>query len=160
MNQPTEQVIPDSAGTLATEAAILRGGATRLARRLRSERPDGALSTDRISLMSHLARRGNSTMARIAEIEHHQTPEMLARAERDLLAAGMIARTPNGELAITESGEQALAEDGPQRDIWLIDVLANMSEQDRQLLRAAGRLMTEIAHLPGRYQHVPTESAG
>jgi hypothetical protein len=157
MSHPVEQTAVDLSVALRADASTLRGGATRLARRLRSQRPDGSLSSNKISLLSHLARHGTSTRAYISTVEHHQAPEMIEQAERDLLAAGMIAYTDDAKLMITESGERALAEDGELRDAWLVGVLADMSDRDRRLLREAGELMTRIANLPGFYQHLPTD---
>lgn len=151
-------VTGDMAAGPAADAATVRGGATRLARRLRSERPAGALSSHKISLLSHLTRHGPGSPDRIAVLEHHQAPEMIERAARELLAAGLIGRIgtgPGSQLSITDLGVRALAEDGASRDTWLAEVLATLPEVDRRLLRDAALLMNRIANRHGTYQHLP-----
>jgi len=73
-------------------ATAIRHGAIRLARRLRSSRSAGALSTNKISVLSHLMRYGPSTPGEVAAVDRQQ-PQSLTRVFADLERDGLIVRT-------------------------------------------------------------------
>ncbi|WP_028063076.1 MarR family winged helix-turn-helix transcriptional regulator [Solirubrobacter soli] len=132
----------------------LRRGTLRLARRLRAERPAGALSNNKVRVLAHLRHAGPSTPGAIAEAEA-QRPQSLTRVFTELERAGLIIRTRSTEdrrasvLAITRDGLDALAADMADRDAWLREALAaDLTEAEVQLLAIAGRLMDRIASAP------------
>ncbi|MDA0159147.1 MarR family transcriptional regulator [Solirubrobacter ginsenosidimutans] len=132
------------------EVSELRRGTLRLARRLRAERPAGALSANKVLVLAHLRRVGASTPGQIAEAER-QRPQSLTRTFTELESAGLITRTrsPNDRrasvLELTPEGLQALAADMADRDAWLTRALADLTDAEVDLLRIAGRLMDRLA---------------
>jgi DNA-binding MarR family transcriptional regulator len=132
------------------ETAAIRRGVTRLGRRLRAERPEGALSGNKISVLAHLHRAGPTTPGDLAAAEHQQ-PQSLTRVFADLEQAELISRAPSSTdrrqvvLAITEKGRSELASDMAQRDAWLASALDGLTETERQVLLLAARLMDHLA---------------
>jgi len=130
-------------------ATEIRRGATRLARRLRAERSAGALSANKIGVLSHLHHHGRATPGEIAAAERQQ-PQSLTRVFAELEDDGLITRTPDDRdrrqtvLALTPAGKAALQADMAERDAWLASVLNDLTETEREVLRLAGRLMNRI----------------
>lgn len=135
---------------LLAAAETIRQGATRLARRLRSARSAGAMSTNKISVLSHLYRYGPSTPGDVAAADRQQ-PQSLTRVFADLERDGLVIRATGAEdrrqsiIAITEAGRAALRHDVAERDDWLAGALAGLTETERQVLRLAAGLMEQIA---------------
>jgi DNA-binding MarR family transcriptional regulator len=147
--------------------ADIRRGVTRLAHRLRAERPIGALSNNKIGVLGHLHRQGPGTPGEIAMAEF-QHPQSLTRAFAELEAAGLITRQSNdldrrsSVLTITETGRDALRADMAQREAWLAEALIGRSPAEVELLRVAAVLMGQIADtsaagIPG---HTPAAPEG
>ncbi len=139
---------------MATEipeaVAQVRRGASRLARRLRAERPADALSGTKIAVLAHLLHHGGARPGEIAVAERLQ-PQSLTRAIAELEAERMITRA-RGErdrrqyvLELSEAGRRALAEDMASRDRWLARAMAELTEAERHVLYLAGELMDRIA---------------
>jgi DNA-binding MarR family transcriptional regulator len=136
---------------LPTAATALRQGATRLARRLRIERPEAAQTSLEMGILAHLSRRGPTTPGALAAAERVQPQSLtrtLASLERQLLAV----RQPDDRdhrrslLAITDAGRQALARDMRGRDAWLARAMTlRLSRAEQELLRIAGELMDRLA---------------
>src|SRR5579859_2700023 len=126
---------PDKAALLA-DAAAIRQGTTRLARRMRSGRSPGALSTNKISVLSHLRVRGPSTPGEIAALDRQQ-PQSLTRVFAELEQTGLITRTVDeGDrrqsiVGLTEAGKAALDHDLADRDAWLAEAIAGLSATER-----------------------------
>lgn len=135
---------------LLLDAASVRRGATRLAQRLRAERPAGALSSNKIGALSHLYRRGVSSPGDIATAEHQQ-PQSLTRVFAELEAAGLLSRSPSDHdgrqslLTLTPAGRDALEADMAERDAWLAVALSTLTDAEIGLLRVAGELMDRLA---------------
>jgi DNA-binding MarR family transcriptional regulator len=146
---------------LLMTATAVRQGATRLARRLRIERPETSQTALELGILAHLHRRGPMTPGALATAERVQPQSLtrtLARLERQHLAA----RQPDDRdhrrslLAITDAGRQALATDMRQRDAWLAEAMARqLTRPEQELLRIAGGLMDRLAddqfHDPGGF---------
>ncbi len=134
----------------AHDAAVIRGGATRLGRRLRAERPQGSLSGTAVSVLSHLRREGSATPGSIAVAEH-QRPQSLTRTFRELESAGLISRTVDpydrrgAVLTLTTEGRAALGRDMASRDAWLAEALGTLSPAETEILRFAATLMDRLA---------------
>lgn len=144
--------------------AQIRRGATRLARRLRLERPEESLSPTKLAVLAHIRRWGPATPGEIANSERLR-PQSLTRALADLEAEEMITRQRNEldrrryVLEITPAGRLALAQDMDARDAWLAEALSEFSETERQVLYLAGGLMDRISGL-GRSPHQERRVAG
>ncbi|HEX6468605.1 MAG TPA: MarR family winged helix-turn-helix transcriptional regulator [Streptosporangiaceae bacterium] len=138
---------------LADTAADIRRGAMRLARRLRAERPAGALSGNKISILARLHQGGPATPGELAAAER-QRPQSLTRAFAEMERAGLVVRSPSqvdrrqSVLAITPAGVDELVRDMAHRDAWLISALAGLTDTERQVLRIAGTLMDRLATAP------------
>jgi len=135
---------------LASIAATLRRGTTRLGRRLRAERPDTALSSNKIVVLGHLHRRGPASPGAIAAAERQQ-PQSFTRVFAELERDGLITRTTSPDdrraavLGLTEQGLRALVADMAERDAWLAEALTELTPAEARLLRIAGELMERLA---------------
>lgn len=146
----TDQADQSDEADLLAIAAALRQGTTRLARRVRTTRPTAALSTNKISVLSHLSRRGPSTPGEVAASDRQQ-PQSLTRVFAELERQGLVVRAAvpddrrQSVITITEAGARALELDVAERDAWLAGALAELTETERQVLRLASALMDQIA---------------
>jgi len=143
-------MLDDDTRRRAHTATAVRGAVTRLARRLRAERPPEALSSNKVAVLAHLYRRGPSTPGDLASAEHQQ-PQSLTRVLAELERAGLIFRTSSlrdrraSILRISERGVEALEADMAQRDAWLAEAIADCSEAEIELLRIAAKLLDDLA---------------
>lgn len=133
--------------------AQVRRGASRLARRLRLERPADSMSSTKIAVLAHLRRWGPTTPGELAAAERMQ-PQSLTRIIADLEAAELLTRRRDERdrrqyvLEITEAGRLALARDMEPRDEWLAVAMAEeLTETERQVLYLAGVLMDRLSGL-------------
>jgi DNA-binding MarR family transcriptional regulator len=135
-------------------AAEIRQGVTRLAQRLRAERAPGALSVNKLSVLSHLHRYGPATPGELAAADH-QHPQSLTRVFAELEQEALVSRSPDPRdrrqvlLAIRPAGVRALARDMAERDAWLAGALGGLNETEREVLRLAARLMDRLADVEG-----------
>jgi DNA-binding MarR family transcriptional regulator len=140
---------------LETVAAVRRG-TTRLARRLRMERPEPrpgepGLSNLALSVLASLHRRGPMTPGALAAAERLQ-PQSMTRTLAGLEHQSLVIRHRDGRdgrrslLGLSEAGAQALVRDMRQRDDWLAEAMAReLTRTERELLRLAGDLMERLA---------------
>jgi DNA-binding MarR family transcriptional regulator len=145
---------------LLAAATAVRRGTTRLARRLRMERPEprpaeAELSNLALSVLAQLYRRGPVTPGALAAAERLQ-PQSLTRTLAGLERQHLVSRRSDGQdgrrslLALTEAGAQALVRDMRQRDAWLAAAMAReLTRTERELLRLAGDLMELLAESAG-----------
>jgi DNA-binding MarR family transcriptional regulator len=140
---------PDQPDLLDAATAI-RQGTVRLARRVRAVRSAGALSTNKISVLSHLKRLGPSTPGEVAALDRQQ-PQSLTRVFAELERDGLVVRSADAGdrrqsiITITDAGVEELQRDVAERDAWLAAALAGLSETERQVLVLAAALMEQIA---------------
>ena len=131
---------------------MLRAGVLRLARRLRVERDRSALSNAKVAVLSHLAREGQSTPARISRDERQQ-PQSLTRVFAKLEADNLIERRPDASdgrqsvLTLTERGRAALVADMALRDDWLADAIGGLSAIELGVLALAAGIIERIGDL-------------
>ena len=149
-SEASSQSPADADSSLLSMAAAIRSGTIRLTRQMRSGRSAGALSTSKISVLSHLRSRGPSTPGDLAAADRLQ-PQSLTRVFAELEQAGLVARTASEDdrrqaiLSLTEAGQAALDADLADRDAWLAEAIADLSEAERGLLVLAAGLMKGIA---------------
>ena len=131
----------------------VRRGATRLARRMRLERPADSIPLTKVAVLGHLRRWGAATPGELAAAERLQ-PQSLTRVIAELEAEDMITRHRDERdrrqyvLEITPVGRLALAEDMDARDQWLARAMAEeLTETERQVLYLAGVLMDRLSGL-------------
>jgi DNA-binding MarR family transcriptional regulator len=143
---------PAEFSTSPRVVAQIRRGSTRLARRLRFERPADALSLTKIAVLAHVYRVGAATPGEIAAAERLQ-PQSLTRVLAELEADGLISRERDERdrrqslLELTDEGGLALTADMGARDRWLAEALEELTETERQVLYLAGVLMDRISGL-------------
>lgn len=138
--------------TLTKTAALaseLRISVMRLTRRLRAERPDMGLSLTQISALGSIDRHGPMTPRELADHEGVQPPSMtrvLAVLEdRDLIVR--IAHPSDGRqqlVSMAPAGRDLLREDRRRREAWLALRLAELTAQERAVLRAAMPILDRI----------------
>lgn len=130
-------------------APVLRAAVLRLARRLRVERDRSALSNNKIAILSHLAREGESTPSRIS-VDERQHPQSLSRPLAELEDAGLIARAPDtadgrrSVLRLTEKGRAEFDADMRLRDRWLSEALEGLDAERLQVLTEAAGILDQL----------------
>jgi DNA-binding MarR family transcriptional regulator len=130
-------------------ASELRVAVMRLARRLRTERPDTGLSLTQIATLGTIDRHGSLTPREIAEHERVQPPSM-TRVLAGLEQLGLIVRTPHSRdgrqhlVSLTKAAQDLLREDKRRREAWLAQRLAELTVTERELLAAAAPIIDRI----------------
>lgn len=126
-----------------------------LGRRLRSERPEGAVTLSAISLLGTLRRLGPMPATKLAAEERLQ-PQSLTRMVASLEKDGLIERQRSKDdrravtIALTEKGRSVLAEDLRSRLKWLQAAMAEaLSDEERASLIAAAAAMQRLAFHKG-----------
>jgi DNA-binding MarR family transcriptional regulator len=136
----------------ADRPASIRRAVTRLSSRLRAERPAGAMSGNKVTVLAHLHRHGPSTAGAVAAAAHQQ-PQSLTRTFNELQLAGLIARRPGEHdrresvLTLSDAGREALFRDMADRDTWLQEALGGLTEAEVEILRIASGLMEQLSAL-------------
>jgi len=132
-------------------SSTLRMAVMRLARRLRAERTDTSLSLSQIAALGTVARLGPLTPGELADAEKVQPPSM-TRTVAALEARGLVRRTPHPAdrrqvlLRVTEEADQMLRVDRQRRDAWLSQRLSELTQEDRDKLRAAAEVLERLAN--------------
>lgn len=136
-----------------TEAGLssgLRISVMRLARRLRAERADTALSLNQLATLATLERHGAMSPAQLAAHERVRPPSM-TRTIACLEEAGLVARTPHvsdrrqAVIALTDAGARLLAEDRHRRDVWMARQVALLTPAERDALAVAVPVLDRLA---------------
>jgi DNA-binding MarR family transcriptional regulator len=146
--------IEPSPRTLRAATAVRRATGL-LARRMRRQGGDPAMSAGRASMLGHLARAaGPLTPGELAAADGLQ-PQSVTRLLADLEGRGWISRTPDARdgrqarIAITAAGSDALAREAAARDLWLARAMTlQLSPAERSLLRAAADLVSRLCETP------------
>ncbi|MDQ6522738.1 MarR family transcriptional regulator [Nocardioides sp. LHD-245] len=142
-----EKHVRSDAG-LATE---LRFAVVRLRRRLLRERhPDNDLSVSAMAVLYALGRQGDLTVGALAGREQVQPPSM-TRTVTGLADAELVERRPHPSdgrqvvVRITDAGRAVVAADVARRDRWLSRRLADLTPEERDVLRRAAPLLQRLA---------------
>jgi DNA-binding MarR family transcriptional regulator len=136
------------------EAAAVRQGVQRLSRRLQLERSSAGLSLTKISLLGHLARRGDLSPGALAAADRLQ-PQSVTRVLAELERDGLVQRYHDPvdrrtrRMRITVTGRAALGADMRQRDEWLADAMADLTATERATLLEAADLLARLGELSG-----------
>src|SRR5512144_584324 len=148
MAPTVEQTTNNDAGL----AAALRIAVARLTRRLRSERdPRNELSIGQISVLGALHRNGACSIGELAAQERVQPPSM-TRTVNCLEEAGYVVRrgheTDRRQVVIelADKGRETLEADRRRRDAWLARRLAELTPEERSVLRQAAPILERLAH--------------
>lgn len=130
-------------------SAFLRAVMT-LSRRIRAERPAGALSLSGLGILGSLYRHGPLVATQLAA-EERLAPQSLTRLLADLEEGGLIERTRSDvdrreiTIAITPKGRQVLMDDMSARRSWLAaNLKAALTPEERDAIFAASAAMLKL----------------
>ena len=133
-------------------ASTLRVSVMRLGRRLRAERVVTDLSLTQMAALGTLDRHGPLTPRELADHEKVQPPSM-TRVLAGLEERGLILRTPHETdgrqhlVSLTAEAHALLKEDRRRRDAWLARRLAELTQEERDVLRAAAPVIERLTRL-------------
>ena len=131
-------------------ASALRLSVMRLARRLRSERADTALTLSQLAALATLDRSGPLTPGELAALERVRPPQA-TRLVASLVAAGLVDRADHPTdgrqvlLSLSPDGAALVREDRRRRDAWLAQRLRALDPEDRRVLREAAAVLDRLA---------------
>ena len=138
---------PSGANELAHQ---LRLTVLRLARRVRAERADDAMSDGRLSVLSLLANQGAQTLGSLAESER-VTPPSMNRTINALVESGLVTRVADASdgrkvvIDLSEAGRRLVRETRRKRDAWFSARLAKLTPEERATLDAAAPILRRLA---------------
>jgi len=133
-------------------ASSMRVSVMRLTRRLRYERGDHTLSLTQVATLATLDRHGPLTPRELAEHEKVQPPSM-TRILAGLEERALILRTPHASdgrqhlVSLTKAAQDLLRDDRRRRDAWLAQRLAELTQEERDVLRTAATLLDRISRV-------------
>ncbi len=131
-------------------ASSLRLSVMRLARRLRLEKSSDSLSMNQLAALGTLNRCGDLTVGELAGIEKVKPPSM-TRTINSLADAGLVTRQTHPTdgrqvlVGLTPAARQVLDADRRRRDAWLARRLADLTADQRALLRDVAPLLDSLA---------------
>ena len=151
-----EQVVRSDSGL----ASSLRVSVARLSRRLRTESTDGSgrtgggpadrVSIGGISVLGLLHREGERTLGQLAAAERVQPPSM-TRTVNCLEQDGLVERVPHPTdgrqvvVRLSDAGRALVLVERRRRDAWLAKRLAELTPDERQLLRQAAPILDRLS---------------
>ena len=122
----------------------------RLARRLRTERPDTDLTLSQLAALSSVERHGPLTLGELADREKVQPPSM-TRMVGLLAERGLVTRAAHATdgrqvvISVTEAGAALMVEDRRRREAWLARQLRLLSPEEMLVLRQAAPILEKLA---------------
>lgn len=131
-------------------AVVLRDAITRLNRRVRQTRPVGDLTATQLSALASLELAGALTPRELAETERVRPPTM-TKIIAKLEDRGLVQRSPHPTdgrqvlLAATPEGRAMIAQFERARDEWLTQRLAELTAEERDVLRRAAELLRRVS---------------
>ncbi|HOC14560.1 MAG TPA: MarR family transcriptional regulator [Propionicimonas sp.] len=133
--------------SLVALAADLRIACQRVSRRVRFE-SSTEIAPHLVSAMANL-RHGPLTPGELAEVERISAPSM-TRTVNCLVDKGLVAREDHPSdgrckvLTLTASGHDLLDRVAQARNDWMVHQLEGLTDAERQLLREATDLLTQV----------------
>ena len=138
--------VPDSDSTASIARAVQR-----LARRLRSARPEASVNLSTLALLTTLHRKGAMPAASLAREERLQ-PQSLTRLLAAMEKEGLIQREPHPVdrralvIGLTRKGRGVVVRDQAARQAWLDQAMdLALTTGERETLAAAAELMMRVA---------------
>jgi DNA-binding MarR family transcriptional regulator len=126
-------------------AIELRGAVLQLARRIRQERSDDAITLSQFAVLGVLDHHGPMTPRKLADHEQIQPPSM-TRTLTALADKGYVAKTQHPTdrrqvlIELTEAGLEIVKETRHRRSAWLSRRLAKLEPEQRATLAEAARI--------------------
>ena len=128
----------------------LRHTILRLARRVRAERADDAMSDGKLSVLFILANEGAQTLGSLSDHER-VTPPSMNRTINALVEAGLVTRVADATdgrkvaIDVTDAGRRLVKETRRRRDAWVASRLNTLSADERATLDAAETILRRLA---------------
>jgi DNA-binding MarR family transcriptional regulator len=147
-----------SAGKVATRSTIaelsahLRPALLRLTRIIRNQRVDMSVTLTQLSAMATLSQSGAMSAGELAACERVQPPSM-TKVLANLEERGLVQRAAHPTdrrqaiIAITQAGLDLLDSERRSRDAWLTQRLAQLSPEERALVREVVPVLEKLAEL-------------
>jgi DNA-binding MarR family transcriptional regulator len=138
-------------GRVASElASVLRPSLLRLTRLIRNQRVDLSVSLTQISAMGTLHKRGPMSAGELAACEKVQPPSMtkvIAHLEERGLVRRDVHPTDKRQaiITVTPAGIALLDSERRSRDAWLSRRLAELTDDERNLLRSVVPILDKLA---------------
>jgi DNA-binding MarR family transcriptional regulator len=135
---------------VAELAALLRPSLLRLTRLIRNQRVDMSVSLTQLSAMATLRKRGPMSAGELAACERVQPPSM-TKVLANLEERGLVRRDAHPTdkrqaiITVTDSGIELLQSESRARDAWLSRRLAELSPDERALLRDVVPVLDKLA---------------
>ncbi|HZZ96386.1 MAG TPA: MarR family transcriptional regulator [Jatrophihabitantaceae bacterium] len=136
--------------TIGELAALLRPSLLRLTRLIRNQRVDMSVTLTQLSAMGTLTKRGPMSAGELAACERVQPPSMtkvLANLEERGLVRREVHPTDKRQaiISVTEQGIALLDSERRSRDAWLTQKLAQLTPDERALLRSVVPVLDKLA---------------
>ena len=131
-------------------AAVLRPSLLRLTRLIRNQRADMSVTLTQISAMGTLHKRGPMSAGELAACERVQPPSM-TKVLANLEERGLVKRDAHPSdkrqaiLSVTEQGVALLESERRSRDAWLSQRLAQLTPDERAVLRSVVPVLDKLA---------------
>lgn len=138
--------------TAAELSAALRPSLLRLTRILRNQRVDMSVTLTQLAAMGTLRKKGPMSAGDLAAYERVQPPSM-TKVLASLEDKGMVTRQAHPTdkrqviIELTQAGIDLLDSERRQRDAWLSQRVAQLTPDERALLRDAIPLLDKLAEL-------------
>jgi DNA-binding MarR family transcriptional regulator len=138
--------------TIAELASVLRPSLLRLTRIIRNQRVDMSVTLTQLSAMGTLRKQGPMSAGELASCERVQPPSM-TKVLANLEERGLVRREshPNDRrqaiMSITEAGIALLESERRSRDAWLSQRLAQLTPEERAVIRNAVPVFDKLAEL-------------
>lgn len=137
------------ANDMPNDSQRLARAVARLNRRLRQERQTDLTATQ-LSVLGSIMKLGTATPSAIAAHERVRPPS-ITRTLNCLVDDGLVLRDQHPDdgrqvlISLSAKGEDVLAEERARRDEWLAHRLAELTADQRAVLRQAANLMEGLA---------------
>ena len=136
--------------TIGELAALLRPSLLRLTRLIRNQRVDMSVTLTQLSAMGTLVKRGPMSAGELAACERVQPPSMtkvLANLEERGLVRRDVHPTDKRQaiISVTDQGIALLDSERRSRDAWLTQRLAELTPDERALLRSVVPVLDKLA---------------
>jgi DNA-binding MarR family transcriptional regulator len=141
---------PTSKRNSAELAALLRPSLLRLTRLIRSQRVDISVTLTQIAAMGTLVKHGPMSAGELAAFEKVQPPSM-TKVLANLEERGLVRRDAHPTdkrqaiISVTDAGRELLDRERRSRDAWLAQRLAELSPEERTLLRDVVTVLDKLA---------------
>lgn len=137
---------------MSGDVAILRARLTLMARRLRKEAQNDAISWSRMLIVGLIDRLGGSVTPTMLAASENMSSANVAALLRDLERSGLIIRTPDRQdgrkswISLSPQGQTVLKDSRAAREEWLRQAMQQCLTPDEQdQLIKAGQLIEKLA---------------